>query len=154
MIVYRSPRDGRTEVLHTILKVGSAGAYVDNIHADGGIIGVRPDATLCNFACDLHGQRSHHIHGIDLAQPFTVPCYEALTRFASGIAGRLLHNHLTALDVMLDATGRPRLIECNIRGLAYWTPQFCTGPAYGAATDEIIGYCRERLGKLRHTIEI
>lgn len=155
MIVYRSPFSGRIEVLHTIFKAGGAGTYVDNIHAGGGLIGVGPDATLGRYACDQYGRRSTRINGIELErQTFTVPQYEALQQFARRIAERLLHSHLTALDVMLDQSGSPRLIECNIKSFSYWIPQFCTGPAYGAATDEIIDYCRERLGKLHHTIEI
>ncbi len=154
MIVYRSPRDGRIEVLHTVLKAGGQGAYVDNIHAGGGLIGVGTNATLHHYGCDQYGRRSGSVNGLDLDRTFTVPQYAELKQFACRIAGHLLHSHLTALDVMLDQTGRPRLIECNIKSYSYWIPQFCTGPAYGEATDEIIGYCRERLDKLRHTIEL
>jgi len=154
MIVYRSPLDGRIEVLHTLLKAGGQGAYVDNIHAGGGLIGVGTDGRLNAYVCDQLGRRSAQVNGLDLGQPFTVPCFDELLRFTRRIAALIPHCHLTALDIMLDAAGRPRLIECNIKGFGYWAPQFCSGPAFGTATDEIIDYCRERLRKLKYTIEI
>lgn len=154
MIVYRSPLDGRIEVLHTVLKVGGLDSYVDNVHAGGRMIGVGPDGRLNPCAYDQLGHRSVEVNGLDLGQPLTVPCFDELLRFARHTAELVPHCHLTALDIMLDATCRPRLIECNIKGFSYWIPQFCSGPAFGTATDEIIDYCRERLRKLRYTIEI
>ena len=52
-----------TDVLHTLLKAGGQGAYVDNIHAGGGLIGVGTDGRLNAYVCDQLGRRSAQVNG-------------------------------------------------------------------------------------------
>ena len=59
------------------------------------------------------------------------------------IGNSIPHLRLLALDIMIDASGKPRLIEFNSSDYSMWLFQFTTHGAFGDYTEEIIRYCSD-----------
>ena len=57
---------------------------------------------------------------------------------------------MSNIDIMIDETGTPKLVEYNLSGMSTWLYQFNSGLAYGAYCDEIIDYCAKRLSEAGH----
>lgn len=143
MAVYRSVETGKTDVINTIIRIGKDGSLVDNAHAGGMFIGVDDNGKLGKYCCNQYGEKETVFNGVDFAnEDLVVPDYSKVKDFACKVGNALLHQHLIALDVMLDEYGEPVLIEYNIRAFSVWLFQFTNGAGFGKYTDEIIEYCK------------
>lgn len=143
MAVYRSVETGETDVINTIIRIGKDGSLVDNAHAGGMFIGVDDNGKLGKYCCNQYGEKETVFNGVDFAnKDLVVPDYSKVKDFACKVGNALLHQHLIALDVMLDEYGEPVLIEYNIRAFSVWLFQFTNGVGFGKYTDEIIEYCK------------
>lgn len=89
-----------------------------------------------------------------MLRTFTIPDFDRVKAFAERVGDCILHHRCLNLDVMIDAAGKPRLIEVNYNGMGLWLYQFTTGACFGAFTDEIIGYCIENKSRLMQSIHL
>lgn len=147
LTLYRSVKDNQCYIPSAMLRIGKEGAVVDNAHAGGGFVGIKPDGFLCNRVLDQYGHSNRYFNGIDFSQEHKLPNWDKVVEFAKYIGGNVHHHRLLALDIMIDKSGTPRLIEFNCDGYGMWAFQFTVGSAFGDYTDEIIEYCKANKAK-------
>jgi hypothetical protein len=141
--VYRSPKDEQVHILHTVLKAGGKGNVVDNIGAGGHayyiledgkfLYGRSPELKIIEEVPDGSGQLLK-----DLPE---VPGIDEIKALAAKIALQTPFHRLLAMDMNIDSTGKPRLIELNLSEAGSGVQLFGV-PFLGAFTDEIIEYCK------------
>lgn len=141
--VYKSVVDGIPYVTSAFLRIGKSGEYKDNAHAGGRFVGVNVDTGLLgNYVCDQYGDRTNVFNGIDFAaNSYYIPNWSEILDFSKEIVSKFQHNNLFALDVMVDADNKPRLIEANFGGFGVWAFLMSNLSVFGGFTDEIIDYC-------------
>ena len=140
---YFSVESQKPVVLNGVLRVGKQGAFVDNAHAGGCLIGISRDGKLQSFCSDQFGNQFTEFNGIDFSkQEFVIPNYEKVGEFAQNIAASLPHQRILALDIMLDQNNQPKLIEFNNYAFGVWAFQQTIGSLFGSYTDEVINYCK------------
>ncbi len=144
---YRTP-DGTIKILNSIIRIGSKGSVVDNAHAGGKFIGVKPNGTLCNQLCDQFGRTQAVFNDIDFSQHnFVVPNWDLIQQKVIELSKYVIHHDLMAWDVILDTEGNPHIIELNIGGFSGWLFQFTSGPMFGDYADLIMKSAIKRLYK-------
>lgn len=153
LTLYRSVKNDECVVPSAIMRIGNDGSVVDNAHAGGGYVGIDVDSgELKHEVLDQYGRRRQRFNGVDFAEQQRIP-YELwvkVVQFAKSVGERVPHHRLLALDLMIDVTGCPRLVEFNVESYSMWLFQFTVGPAFGKYTDEIIDYCKSRLDTLEY----
>ena len=153
LTLYRSVKTDECHVPSAIIRIGKSGSLVDNAHAGGGYVGIKSDGTLCNKVLNQWGESITEFNGIDFTQEHKIPNWDRVVDFAKYIGKNIPHHRLLALDIMVDKSGTPRLIEFNCEGYSMWLFQFTMGPALGQYTDEIIEYCKKNLNKAQRVIK-
>lgn len=155
VLTYKSVVSGEIHILHTVLRVGVKGDWVDNSRAGGYSIGVHPDGTLNTFGCTKDGLHHTCINDVDLeilAVP--VPEFGRILQCAKEIAAKNLHHRLLGLDMMLDRDGNPRCIEINNHGNEINFYQLNNGPLFGEYTPEVVDYCKVNRHRLYRSYTI
>lgn len=155
LTIYRSVKTNECYVPSAIIRIGANGSLVDNAHAGGGYVGINvEDGTLCNNVLNQHGESQVVFNGIDFSKKHKIPYWDRIIDFAKYIGGNIPHHRLLALDIMVDKTGTPRLIEFNCEAYSMWLFQFTMGPALGEFTNEIIEYCKNNIDKAQKVIKL
>lgn len=143
--LYRSVTTNECHITNSIIRIGSKGSLVDNAHAGGAYVGIMQDGTLCKQVLNQYGETTTYFNDIDFTQTHIIPNFDKVVAFAKMIGGKLPHLRLLALDIMIDDSGNPRLIEFNSSGYSMWLFQFTTSSALGEYTDEVIEYCKSNI---------
>lgn len=144
LAVYRSIKDDQCHIIGAIMRIGTHGSVVDNAHQGGCFVGINKNGKLKHTVCNQYGQMSQRFNGIDFNKDFYYPEWYSVTSFAKDICRRIVHHRLVALDIVVDITGTPKLIEYNVTPGTFssWLFQYTTGPLFGDYTDEILEYCK------------
>ena len=143
---YRSVKTQEGIVTNIVLRVGKRGAEVDNIHAGGVLFGISSVGKISSYGVNQWGERVTSFNGIDYeSKDLFIPDIDKVIVFAKEISQRVLHHRVLNLDIVLDKTGSPKLLEYNVRDMGVWAFQFTTGSVFGEYTDEVIDYCAEHL---------
>lgn len=144
LTLYRSVTTDEWVVPSAIVRIGGKGSLVDNAHAGGAYVGINEkDGRLCDKVLDQYGRVRKVFNDIDFAQEHRIGNWEGILDFAKMVGSHIPHLRLLALDIMVDASGRPRLVEFNSSDYSMWLFQFTLHGAFGSYTDEIISYCSE-----------
>ena len=140
---YRSFSDGRVHLTAVVLRIGSAGAWVDNALAGGRYVAVDVDTGVLGSTTFTHvGQPSAVWNGVDFSDAhYVVPGWEAVRALAVHVGEQLPHARLSALDIALRNDGRPVLIEYNIGGFSPYFYHFTGQTIFGDFTAEVVDYC-------------
>lgn len=147
-MTYRSVKDNKVRFCNAVLRIGSKGKDIDNAHAGGVFCGIDENGKLGNYVCNHLGQIHTSFNGIDFSsEKRVIPDYENVKDFAINVAERIPYMRLLALDIMIDATGNPILIEFNHKYFSYWLFQLTNGTAFGEYTDEVIDYAINQRNK-------
>ncbi len=155
LTLYRSVKSDECHIPSAIIRIGKNGAFVDNAHAGGGYVGIKvEDGTLCNKVLNQYGESRTEFNGIDFTKNHKIPNWNRIVDFAKYIGSCIPHHRLLALDIMIDKSGSPRLIEFNCVAYSMWLFQFTMGPALGEYTDEIIEYCFKNKDKAHWTVTL
>lgn len=154
LTLYRSVKTDECHITSAVIRIGKNGSYVDNAHAGGALVGINNDGTLCNKVLDQYGKTTTEFNGIDFTKEHKIPNWDQVVEFAKEIGQNIPHLRLLAMDIMIDKSGTPKLIEFNCDGYGLWAFQFTVGPALGKYTDEIIKYCKENIDKANIIIKI
>jgi hypothetical protein len=155
LTLYRSVKTNECYVPSAIIRIGAKGSLVDNAHAGGGYVGINvDDGTLCNKVLNQYGEVKAEFNGIDFTKEHKIPNWSDVVEFAKYIGQNIPHHRLLALDIMVDKSGAPRLIEFNCEGYSMWLFQFTMGPALGKYTDEVIEYCKCNIDKAQRIIKL
>lgn len=155
LTLYRSVKTNECHIPSAIIRIGASGSLVDNAHAGGGCVGIKvEDGTLCNKVLNQYGESTTEFNGIDFTKEHKIPNWDKVVEFAKYIGQNVPHHCLLALDIMVDKSGTPRLIEFNCEGYGMWVFQFTMGPALGEYTDEIIEYCKNNIDKAQKVVKL
>ena len=140
VVTYRSVKDEKIHVLHSIQKIGGKDMIFDNNY--GVIVGIKDDGVLMDYVVSMRRYVKESCYNdIDFASAkFEVPYFEEIKKLAISLSQCYPHHRLIAYDIMVDSNNKIRLIESNLSVRSYYTNYFhCTvGPAYGEYTDEIM----------------
>ena len=155
LTLYRSVKNNECHIPSAIIRIGANGSLVDNAHAGGGYVGISvEDGILCNKVLNQYGEVKTEFNGIDFTSKHKIPNWNKVIEFAKYIGQNVPHHRLLALDIMIDKSGTPRLIEFNCEAYSMWLFQFTMGPALGEYTDEIIEYCNDNIDKAQKVIKL
>ncbi len=125
------------------MRIGEKGSYVDNAHAGGLFVGVDRNGELGKYLCDQNGNKYGCFNGVDFANnTFVIPAFDKVLDFARSVGAKIPHLRVLQLDIMIDGSNRPRIIEFNCNVVGTWAFQFAMSPVFGEYTDEIIDYCK------------
>ena len=154
LTLYRSVKTDECHIPSAIIRIGANGSLVDNAHAGGGYVGIKvKDGTLCNKVLNQYGESKTEFNNIDFAKEHKIANWDKVIEFAKYIGTCIPHHRLLALDIMVDKSGTPRLIEFNCEAYSMWLFQFTSGTALGEYTDEIIEYCKNNLDKAQKILK-
>lgn len=143
---YKSVVNEKANVLNAVLRIGKAGASVDNLHAGGCMVGIDSEGKLRSFCGDQYGNMFTEFNGISFDQrDFYIPNFEIVKGFAQQVAACIPHQRVLALDIMLDKDNQPKLIEYNNCAFSIWVFQQTIGTVFGDYTDEVVDYCKAHL---------
>lgn len=141
---YRDIKTGEIRVLGAALRIGAKGSKVDNATSGGVIIGIDDKGKLGKCVYDKYGRVYTTYNDCEFSHnEFTIPNFEEVKKFAIKISKRLPHMSLFALDVVLDSTNTPKLIEINSNNFSVKFMQLTKQPVFGQYTDDVIEYCLE-----------
>lgn len=149
LCVYRSVKDEKSHVTASFIRIGKNGAFLDNAHAGGMIIGVNAKTgEMGKYVVDQYGNKENVWNEINFSEnSFIVPCWKEIIAFAEYVGRRVYHHRLLALDIALKEDEKPILIEYNLEKFAPWPFMFTGQEAFGEYTDEIIKFCVANTGK-------
>ena len=140
---YRDVNTGEIHVLGAALRIGAKGSKVDNATSGGVIIGINEDGKLGQCAYDKYGCSYTIYNDIDFSnKEYIIPNFYDVKKFAIKISKRLPHMRLFALDIVLDATNTPKLIEVNSNNFSVKFLQLTKQPVFGEYTNDVIEYCK------------
>lgn len=146
---YRDVNTGEIHILGAAMRIGAKGANVDNASSGGGIIGIDENGKLGQCVYDKYGRATSIYNDIDFASnEYVIPNFAEVQKFARKITTRLPHMALLALDVVLDVTNTPKLIEVNSSCFSVKFLQLTQHPVFGKYTQEVINYCREHKSEI------
>lgn len=132
-------RDGKVEVLSTIVRIGVDGSRVDNVGAGGFCCGVEEDGSLKQWGYRDPGEVSlTHPQGAVFGECRIVgvdKCKEVASRLAYRLA-RVAK--IISWDFAVDRDGTPILIEMNLNNGALDIHQLANGPIFGDDTQAIV----------------
>lgn len=141
--IYNSPIDNKPHLLWGVIRIGGEGSIVDNAHAGGIFVGINKDGKLNNFASNVYGDIIESHNGIIFSKEHYITDFIRIINFAKDCAIKLLPNRFIALDIMMDNTNNPRLIEYNLSAFSDWFGFFSGFPSLGKYNDEILHFCKE-----------
>lgn len=130
------------------MRIGSGGAYVDNIHAGGLCIGVQENCSLRKFAFTEMGNKFEtHPDSHVSFEDYSIPLLSKIKEIAKRLHGSIPQLKMISWDWSLDSDGIPILIEINISGQAVWFPQMLNGEAiFGDNTEYFAEIIRKKRG--------
>lgn len=154
--IYRSVKDDNVKILWHILRIGKNGAFVDNAHAGGAIIGINEKGELDHHLLNQYGDKFAVHNGIDFSTAtYRIPQWERVMEFSKRVGERILHHRLIQLDIMLDSNNEPHLIEYNLGGPSIWMAMFTGQQVLSDYREEILEYCingKEKVQKVQFVI--
>lgn len=141
---YRSVITNEVHVLSTVIRLGAAGKFIDNLHAGGRMVRVADDGRLADFCIDQYGRQFEEHNGVS-TKGLQLPYFDEIKDLVKKLSSQLVDIRLIQWDIMLNEDGCPMVIEFNCNGFSMWIAQMTGTPAFGKYTDEIIKYCESKL---------
>lgn len=141
ILVYRSVVDDSINVLHTLLRIGKKGSYLDHDNQGGVSLYVHKDGKLSELAYDNKGNAFPTFNGIVFSEMGAAPYYQEAVTAAQKIANKCYYGRLLALDFTVADSGEVQLLDVNCwrNGISHY--QIHTGTLFGEFTPEIVNYC-------------
>ena len=154
--VYRSVVDERLHVNGAFLRIGVKGSFVYNVHAGGRFVGIdTATGKLQKTTLDQYGTRRAEWNGIDFSKTdFTIPQWDKITAFAKMLASHNIHMRLHSMDISMDCSGTPKMIEMNFGGFAYWMHMMCGQDVFNGEVEDVIVYCNKQRQNTRKHLRI
>ena len=139
---YRSVKTNEIKILGAALRIGNKNSIVDNASSGGYFCQVKENGKLGQFVLDFYGRKCEIFNDINFADnDFFIPKYENVLEFSKNIAAMNLNNRLLALDICLDQSDNPKLIEVNCKNFSIQFFEFFH-PLFSGYTEEIIECCK------------
>jgi len=141
VMTYRSVVDNEIKVLNTVLRVGNAGSYVDNLMYGGYAIGVGEDGFLRDFGVNNKGEIRKEFNGKLLQNIGKVVGIDTVLETATKAAELHHHSRILGFDMCVTNDNRVIIIEVNTWDLGMYIIQLANGALFHKYTDEVIDYC-------------
>lgn len=135
---------GRFSVLSIVFRVGKAGMKVDNWGSGGIMIGVSLDGKMAPKGYDIGLTPFTEQNGTVFANTTFSQLPDILKRVEEAHTHAFSLCKLIGWDICIDENNEPVIIELNSSQPGLFGEQICTGPIFGARTQEVIEYCRKK----------
>lgn len=141
---YRSVVDDEVAILAATLKIGGAGAEIDNWAAGGIDCGLDADGrpNSRGFSADCRWHDTVPSSGRRFVDLEPIPSFGRAREVAIRTARKMRYSRVLGFDMCIDAQGRPRIVEINNRFIGIFSHQVKIGGLFGAYTDEVIAHCK------------
>jgi hypothetical protein len=148
VFTYRSVANDYVHTLHTLLRIGRKGSYLDHDNHGGVAIAVTPELRLKHEAIDANGRKRSELHGIEFSRVGVVPCVSEIQSMARAMSSRIHYGRLVAYDFTVSEDGIPILLDVNCHGNGVSHYQMCNGSIFNDLTQEVLEYCEANLARL------
>lgn len=131
--------DGSVSLCSACLRMGVAGARVDNASSGGVVAGIDNNGYLKKYAYKPTGERflKHPTSGI-VFEKFKVPSFDKCKELVSSLAPNYPYFRLVSWDIALNQNNDPVLIEANLCSGELDFHQLNNGPIFGDQTEKIL----------------
>ena len=142
IFTYRSVINDEIKVLHTVLRIGKKGNFVDDQFFGGIACKINDSHLLNNYATDKFGNKYYESNGIKFSEVSEVPMIDEMKNLSVIIAKKNIHSRLMGFDFSVDSMKNVKLIEVNNQYAGINFFQMNSAPVFGEYTDEIIEFCK------------
>lgn len=144
MLVYRSIKDDSINILHTLLRIGARGSYLDHDNLGGVSIAIDQQGRLADRAYDGKGNAYSSFNGVTFSEQDIVPYIDSIRNAAYRIAQKTYYGRLLALDFTVSESGRVMLLDINCwrNGISHY--QLSNGSLFNEFTREVLDFCRDK----------
>lgn len=141
VLVYRSVKDDSVNVLHTMFRVGAAGAFLDHDNYGGVTLAVDHNGHLSKHAFNNIGKKYFEFNNVVFSKQFLLPFYDEIIDMAKCVSKQSFYARLLALDFTVSYDGKVYLLDVNCwhNGISQY--QFHNATLFGTFTREILDYC-------------
>ena len=132
-------RDGTVKIYSSVLRMGVAGARVDNASSGGLTCGINDDGTLKNVAFNRKGEKfyKHPTSGIEFKK-VKIPSFEEMKRIIKVNHPFIPTSRLISWDFAIDDSNEVVLLEVNLKNGGIRIHQLNNGPLFGDDTEKIL----------------
>ncbi len=132
-------RNGEVKIYSSVIRIGAAGAKVDNSCSGGMSVGITEEGKLKEYAYYFSGQRftSHPDNGI-VFKGYQLPSFDKAKELVKKAHLCIPHFKMVSWDIAIGEDGEPVLIEANLADGAANFHQLNNGPLFGDDTKEIL----------------
>jgi hypothetical protein len=148
VMTYRSVKNDKISILHTLLRIGTKGSFLDHDNLGGVAISINNKGFLNEYAHDANGRKYDSFNGITFNQVGEVPFIKEISKSAIYIAEQVHYGRLLAMDFTIDYLGEIILIEINCKGNGISQYQYSNGSLFKEFTKEILDYCNNSSTKI------
>jgi len=141
--------EGEVYILVAMLRVGTPGAWVDNLHAGGFALSVKEDGTIIGPGRDGKGRVVKGTDNIISDSNELVKYYEKIIASVKELHPQLPYFGIIAWDITIDKKGSPVLIEYNLRYPAFDTLQALCGTFKGDVWSKLFFEAKRRNDNLK-----
>lgn len=142
---YKSVIDDDVHVLSIVVRMGSKGKFIDNLHGGGRMVRIDENGRFADYCIDQYGTKFNEHNEVRFpGNELQIPNMKEVLRTVKELSSRLAGIRLIQWDIMLDEKEQPKVLEFNIGGFSMWIAQMTGTPALGRFTDEVIEYIRNR----------
>ena len=143
IFTYRSVINDKILPLHSILRIGKKGNFIDDQNVGGIACRIKSDGKLMDFGTDIFGKKYSEYNGISFAQVGRVPEIEKIKNIASQMARKNIHSRLLGFDFAVDINNKIKIIEVNHLWIGINFFQMNSSSVLGQFTDEVIQFCKK-----------
>ncbi|MCF8367441.1 MAG: hypothetical protein K9G76_00265 [Bacteroidales bacterium] len=141
VLTYRSVESDKIHILHTLLRIGAKGSFLDHDNKGGVSIAIDKDQNLAGHALNIYGDHIEEFNGIKFAEIGKVPFVSDFHKSAVYIAEQVFHGRLLAVDFTINTNGEPLLLEVNCWGNGISQYQMSSGSVFKEHTKEVLDFC-------------
>lgn len=129
-----------------VLRVGTNGQKVDNIHAGGIAIGISEDGILNDVGYDNENKEyRQHPNTNVIFKNYSIPFIPEVIKAAYKAHQNTPHLGVISWDFMINENSQIILIEANLIGQSIWFPQIVNGiGAFKENTKEVLRYLSKK----------
>jgi len=153
IFTYRSVKNDCINVLHTLLRIGKEGSYLDHDNFGGVAISIKGNFHFNECSYTIDGDKKTIYNDISFKDEGKVPYISEIQNLAKQIAGKIFYARLLAMDFTIDENGKPLLLEINCWNNGVSQYQMNNGSLFNEFTLEILEYCKS-VGKKKKILII
>jgi hypothetical protein len=144
--------NGKCTLLSSFLRMGTAGAYVDNLCSGGVLVGIKQDGSLHDYGIKKDYSRASEAPSGKVFHGVTIPMWDEIKREVLELHRQIPYANLIGWDVTVDQDDQIIIVEINLDSAEIEAHQVFNGPVFGDRFDEIRQYIDAKKPLLRHAM--